>query len=112
MGGSNNNNNDGITMGGSIASSGAKRTSLSLPQHQLLAGTRAGNTVHGTSIITSNSDNDNHHDTIERGDSANNNKNKNRHRVRGRGDINVNTASLLPTGDEMLIDEMQEYLEP
>jgi len=122
--------NERTTIGGSVASSGANRTSL--PQHQLTS-TRAGNVVHsggisasnnngngGTSFdgrnssINSNNDNNNNRDTFEGRDSANNNKNNrtNRLRVRGRGETNINTASLLPTGDEMLIDEMQEYLEP
>jgi hypothetical protein len=118
-----NNKSERTTIGGSVASSGANRTSL--PQHQL-TNTRTGDIVHGIGIGTSNNGNGstitggknssgNHHDTIEGGgDSANNNKNNwnNRLRPRGRGDNNTKIASLLPTGDEMLIDEMQEYLEP
>lgn len=116
-----NNKSERTTMGGSVASSGANRTSL--PQHQL-TNTRTGDIVHGIGTGTINNGNErtsiggqnssgNHH--IEGGgDSANNNKNNwnNRLRPRDRGDNNTKAASLLPTGDEMLIDEMQEYLEP
>jgi len=116
-----NNKSERTTMGGSVASSGANRTSL--PQHQL-TNTRTGDIVHGIGTGTINNGNErtsiggqnssgNHH--IEGGgDIANNNKNNwnNRLRPRDRGDNNTKAASLLPTGDEMLIDEMQEYLEP
>jgi len=111
--------NDGATS--SVASSGANRTSL--PQHHL-ANTRTGNLVHaggignngnegaGTEGPNSRMDSSSDYGN-QGGDSASDNRNStsNRLRVRGRGDAS-NTASLLPTGNEMLVDETQEYLEP
>lgn len=125
MGG--NNRNEGTNLGSSAVSSRANNTSL--PQHQL-ATIRTGNIVHANagynlhggasnegqnSRITSNNDNGNRYAMIEGGGDSTSNATSNRNnmvRVRGRGDTNVNAASLLPTGDEMLIDDMQEYLEP
>ena len=111
--------NDGATS--SVASSAANRTSL--PQHHL-ANTRTGNLVHavgisnngnegaGTEGPSSKMDSSGDYGN-QGGDSSSDNRNSisNRLRVRGRGDTS-NTASLLPTGNEMLVDETQEYLEP
>lgn len=120
-----NNKNEGAT---SVASSGTNITSL--PQHQL-SNPRTGSLVHSGGIgnkgnreastegqnsrMSSHGDNDNHHTTIkEGGGNVRNNKDtkNNQLRARGRGDTNRTTASLLPTGDEMIVDETQEYLEP
>jgi hypothetical protein len=112
---------DRTSIGGSVASSGANRTSL--PQHQLTSG-RTGTIVHAGGVGTSGNEtggsNIGVRDSRMAGDSDNGNQGgayskktkNNRHRASGRGDTNTKTASLLPTGDEMLIDEMQEYLEP
>ena len=111
---------------GTTSSSGTNRTSL--PQHQL-SNTRAGNLVHsdgignngnrgagaeGSNIRMGGNGDDGNHAARGGGDGARNNRNSNANqlRVRGRGDTNRNTVSLLPTGDEMLVDESQEYLEP
>ena len=117
-----NSNGERMTVEGSVANSVASR--ISSPQHQL-SNQRAGNIINNSDINASNNDNggtntssvdggEHNYNVEEVGGTANNetiNRN-NRPSVRDRGDTNINTKSLLPTGDEMLIDDMQEYLEP
>mmetsp|Transcript_11900 Transcript_11900/g.28197 ORF Transcript_11900/g.28197 Transcript_11900/m.28197 type:complete len:682 (-) Transcript_11900:1275-3320(-) len=118
------------TLGGSVTSSAGNRTSL--PQHQqmnakvgnaaLSSGVSFNNDGNGRTCIdgldsraVGRNDEENHYGAIDReGDSRKDTKSNkgNRLRLPDRGEININTASLLPTGDEMLIDETQEYLEP
>ena len=128
--GGNSSDNKRTTLGGSVTSSAVNRTSL--PQHQQ-TNTTVGNVGLGSGIsysnngnrrtcidggnsrVVSRNDEKNQYGAIDReDDSATDSKNfkDNRLRVRDRGAVNINTASLLPTGDEMLIDETQEYLEP
>mmetsp|Transcript_11546 Transcript_11546/g.26787 ORF Transcript_11546/g.26787 Transcript_11546/m.26787 type:complete len:680 (+) Transcript_11546:277-2316(+) len=120
------NNSGRTTTGGSATSAGTNKTSL--PQHQL-TGTRDEIVAHGgglgtvnngngggsgrgaNSRLTNNDANENNHYPTDGGETANNDNN-NRLRERGREKTKKKAASLLPTGDEMLIDEMQEYLEP
>ncbi len=114
------NKNDGASS--SNATSGSNRTSL--PQHHLASmrtsnlanaggiGVNAtgGGTAEGADVrMAINDDYGIHHDTGDNsGDSRNNSNNR---LPRDRGKTNK-TASLLPTGNEMLVDDSQEYLEP
>jgi len=114
------NKNDGASS--SIAPLGSNRTSL--PQHHL-ASTRTSNLANaggigvnetggvssagGDSRMSSNDDYGIHRDT---GDSSGDSRNNSNNRLpRDRGKTS-NTASLLPTGNEILVDDSQEYLEP
>lgn len=128
--GNKNNNSDRTLMAGSVASSGGTRKSQ--PQHRQ-TNTKASTTVHGSGVISSVNGNrgtcingpnvrvtsnveDKYYQCVidKEGDRTNGSKsnNKSNKSVRGRGGTKSNAFSLLPTGDEMLIDETQEYLEP